>query len=74
MFRLDKNGDVVVLHSFGSGPDDGHSPNFQLHEGADGLLYGASFTGGAFGGGTLFRIDPGATFPVLSVSPTSGDS
>ena len=74
IFRMDKNGD-----------DDRHSllrkstrrtemrRAMRLMEGADGKLYGTTFRGGEFGGGTLFRVDPSATLPVSSISPDIGD-
>ncbi len=72
VFRLDKNGEETVVHSFGSGGSDGEAPDSALLEASDGLLYGSTVNGGAYGGGTLFRVDPAATLPVLAVSPTSG--
>ena len=69
---MDKNGDETVIHSFGSHPADGDAPSNALMEGADGKLYGTTFRGGEFGGGTLFRVDPSAILPVSSISPTSG--
>ena len=72
VFRLDKNGEETVVHSFAG--TDGSAPVAALVEGADGLLYGSTEFGGTFGGGTLFRVDPSSTLPVLAVSPSSGSS
>jgi len=55
VYRVDAAGNVIVLHTF-VGPD-GASPSAALVQGADGALYGSTVVGGAFGLGTLFRID-----------------
>jgi uncharacterized repeat protein (TIGR03803 family) len=46
-----------VLYSFAGG-DDGQSPYGQLAMDKNGLLYGTTVSGGAGGGGTVFRFDP----------------
>ena len=59
-----------MLHSFG-GPD-GATPNARLVQANDGLLYGTTGLGGAFGLGTVFRISPDETplLPPISLSLT----
>ena len=46
-----------TLYSFAGGADGG-GPTGQLAMGKDGLLYGTTVSGGASGGGTVFRLDP----------------
>jgi uncharacterized repeat protein (TIGR03803 family) len=46
-----------VLHSFGAGPNDGLSPAAGLIQAADGNFYGTTWAGGAYGYGTVFRIE-----------------
>jgi uncharacterized repeat protein (TIGR03803 family) len=58
VYRLSKTGSLTVLHSF-SGPD-GIQPWAGLLQASDGLLYGSTIVGGAYGLGTLFKLDPGA--------------
>ncbi len=45
------------LYSFGGGAD-GAAPSGQLAADKSGMLYGTTDTGGAGGGGTVFRFDP----------------
>jgi uncharacterized repeat protein (TIGR03803 family) len=45
-----------TVYSFSGG--DGSGPSGQLALGKDGLLYGTTVSGGANGGGTVFRLDP----------------
>jgi len=47
----------AVLHSFG-GPGDGTEPIAGLVVGSDKVLYGTTFSGGAYGGGTVFSLTP----------------
>lgn len=76
VYRMEKAGAVTVLHTF-TGPD-GIRPTAALVQGADGALYGSTIVGGAFGLGTLFRIDLTAPVPTpppvltgLTFEPTS---
>ena len=59
------NGTVTILHEFGPfgaqaqprfSNADGSLPLSTLAEGADGMLYGTTYYGGASGAGTIFRI------------------
>jgi uncharacterized repeat protein (TIGR03803 family) len=67
-------GDETILHHFG-GPGD---VDAQVHSGliraSDGKLYGTSLTGGEYGGGTIYRIDPGQLAPIIAISPDSGSA
>ena len=76
LFRLNTNGtDFVTFKSFGamatnaSGQfinDDGAYPQGALALADDGILYGTTASGGAFGWGTIFRIkSDGSNFAVL---------
>jgi uncharacterized repeat protein (TIGR03803 family) len=82
-------GVFAVLHNFSSyGPGftngDGGQPTSTLTEGADGMIYGTTFYGGAYGAGTIFRIGKDSTVlesmysfdpahdPVLGGHPYSG--
>jgi uncharacterized repeat protein (TIGR03803 family) len=47
----------TVLHAF-TGRSDGEIPEAPLKLGRDGNLYGTAVFGGAFGGGTVFRVTP----------------
>jgi uncharacterized repeat protein (TIGR03803 family) len=54
----------AVLKNFDSGTD-GATPG-SLTEGSDGALYGTTSYGGAYGVGTLFRVNKdGSEFTVL---------
>jgi uncharacterized repeat protein (TIGR03803 family) len=62
IFKIDTNGTLVVLHSFGSVlatngiPLDGGSPLSGLVQANDGSFYGATCTGGTNNQGTIFRL------------------
>jgi uncharacterized repeat protein (TIGR03803 family) len=57
VFKLTKSGKEVVLHSFGAGQRDGRWPWAGLIRDGAGDLYGTTFVGGAYGRGTVFRLD-----------------
>ena len=61
VYELSPKGDGTwsekVLHAFGQGAD-GKSPGATLVTDAAGNLYGTTGSGGAFGGGTVFRLTP----------------
>jgi uncharacterized repeat protein (TIGR03803 family) len=56
VFKVDKSGNETVLHSFGA-PADGREPQGPLVHDVAGNLYGTTYSGGAFGYGTVFKID-----------------
>jgi uncharacterized repeat protein (TIGR03803 family) len=56
VYKLDKSGNETLLHSFGA-PTDGVQPQGALIHDASGNLYGTTYSGGAFGYGTVFKID-----------------
>jgi uncharacterized repeat protein (TIGR03803 family) len=55
-FRMDPFGEVTLLHSFFE-IVDGSFPKAALVEAADGSFYGTTGNGGAFGLGTIFKMD-----------------
>lgn len=57
VFKLDPTGKETVLYTF-TGGQDGKSPRSTLILDATGNLYGTTQTGGAFGGGTVFKLAP----------------
>jgi uncharacterized repeat protein (TIGR03803 family) len=60
VFKLDRTGRETVLHSFTRGPD-GAGPLAGLTLDATGNVYGNTEYGGAFGYGTVFKLDAGTT-------------
>jgi uncharacterized repeat protein (TIGR03803 family) len=67
LFRVSPTGEFKVLYTFCSQPNctDGSSPAFPPMQGRDGNFYGATFGGGALGGGVLYRITPAGDYKVL---------
>jgi len=67
IYRLTPDGSggytCTMIHAFSGG--DGTSPSGGLVEGPDGLLYGVTFVGGAFGDGVLYSISTSGTFEVV---------
>ena len=64
---------LTVVHDFS--PADGTGSYAGLVAGPGGSFYGTARAGGAFGGGTAFRLDPGGAFLVLrSFAPPEGTS
>lgn len=59
-------GTLTVLHHFNDGNGDGNKPEVNLLEGSNGKLYGVTYDGGAYNGGTIFEYDiTTATFTKL---------
>src|SRR5580704_10638768 len=56
VFKLDASGTETVLHSFGGAPD-GANPTARVILDASGNLYGTTAFGGAYGHGTVFKVD-----------------
>ena len=72
MFRLATNGALTTLYSF-TGGSDGANPYAGLTQGADGKLYGTTFTGGTNGYGTVFKMTTNGTLtPLVSFGGTNG--
>ena len=73
-FRIDPTtGSLAILHSFDPSTT-GDNPVGPLLQASDGLLYGPAQSGGAFGFGTVFRMDTAGAVSVLhSFSDTPSD-
>ncbi len=69
VFKVTPGGSFTQLYAFcpsqANDCPDGFNP-VGLTQGADGFLYGATFAGGAYGGGTIFRVSPGGGFAHLA--------
>jgi len=68
IFRITPAGKLVPLYNFcrqGYPCPDGYDPYGPLLQGADGNLYGTTSAGGAYGGGTIFRITPAGSLTTL---------
>jgi uncharacterized repeat protein (TIGR03803 family) len=64
VFKLDTTGKETVLHSF-TGGSDGANPYAGLIRDAAGNFYATTFTGGAYGFGTVFKLDATGNETVL---------
>ena len=58
VFKISANGTETVLHSFAANGIDGYNPVAGLVLDANGNLYGTTLSGGAKGGGTVFKVTP----------------
>lgn len=56
IFKMDSSGNLSTLYSF-TGGSDGGDVEAGLTLGTDGYFYGVTFQGGAYGAGTVFRVD-----------------
>ena len=66
VFKLTPSGEFSIVHGFRDGSKAGTQPNSHLALDTDGNLYGATYSGGAAGGGTVFRIEPSGHLSVLA--------
>jgi uncharacterized repeat protein (TIGR03803 family) len=57
LFKIGPAGREVVLHSFTGGADGGYSYAGLIQD-ATGNLYGATYDGGTFGQGVIFKLTP----------------
>jgi uncharacterized repeat protein (TIGR03803 family) len=64
VFAVDTTGNETVLYRFGARPD-GANPLARLVLDAQGNLYGTTWRGGAYGDGTVFKLDASGTETVL---------
>jgi uncharacterized repeat protein (TIGR03803 family) len=64
VFKITPGGALTPLYSFTNGLD-GAEPVAALAQGANGLLYGAAYSGGSSGNGTLFDISTNGAFTAL---------
>jgi uncharacterized repeat protein (TIGR03803 family) len=67
VFKITPAGVETILYSFGASTSDGQSPS-DLLQASDGNLYGTTYFGGNFGGGTLFKLTPTGTMTMLYAS------
>src|ERR1035438_6685456 len=62
----------TVLHTFAGGASEPSGVSGDLAQGRDGNLYGASYSGGEYNNGTIYKISPSSGTPVVLYSfPTS---
>ena len=64
VYKLDTSGNETVLYSF-TGGADGSYPTGSLLRGAGGTLYSTTTQGGAYGAGTVFKLDTTGNETVL---------
>lgn len=65
---------LAVLHRFTAGSNDGASPYSELTLGADGVLYGTTWSGGENAAGIVFRMNQdGGGFGILHYFGGSAD-
>jgi uncharacterized repeat protein (TIGR03803 family) len=64
IFRVDPATGMFTTRYRFSGPD-GSNPLGRLIQGTDGLIYGTTVSGGAFGRGTVFSLDAAGTLTTL---------
>jgi uncharacterized repeat protein (TIGR03803 family) len=72
VFKLDPAGGESVLYSFG-GAGDGLFPYGSLVRDPAGNLYGVTMQGGAYEGGTVFKIDTGNNETIIHSFGGTGD-
>jgi uncharacterized repeat protein (TIGR03803 family) len=65
VFKITPSGTLATLHSFAGYPTDGANPQAGLVQATNGKLYGTTSSGGANGGGTIFKITPSGTLTTL---------
>jgi uncharacterized repeat protein (TIGR03803 family) len=67
VFKISPSGMLATLHSFcsESGCADGQHPSEGLVQATDGNFYGTTYSGGAYGFGTVFTISPSGTLATL---------
>lgn len=65
IFKITPAGMKTVLYSFAGGTGDGQYPASGLELGDDGVFYVTTTAGGAFGGGTFFKITLDGSETVL---------
>jgi len=66
IYKIAPDGTETLLYAFGNnGPFDGGEPNAGVVADAKGNLYGTTTTGGAHGGGTVYRLSPDGKEKIL---------
>lgn len=64
IYKIDAEGNETILHSFSNSPD-GALPTQGLMLDSQGNLYGATWAGGAYENGTVFKLDPTGNLTIL---------
>ena len=64
VFSLSEEGELTVLHYF-EGGEQGEFPYASPVLHSNGNLYGTTLTGGTFGDGVLYSIDPAGNYQIL---------
>ena len=74
VFKITPSGTLTTLYTFcsQSGCTDGETPETGLVQATNGDLYGTTFYGGAYNGGTIFRLSVGLG-PFVETQPSSGN-
>src|SRR5262249_52783529 len=67
VFKITTNGALTTILSFDHA--NGANPYAPLLRASDGYFYGTTFKGGAYGGGTIFRLIPLVQFTNMIVQP-----
>jgi uncharacterized repeat protein (TIGR03803 family) len=64
VFNINASGKLTTLHSFTGGLDGGNSYPAMI-QATDGNFYGLTYDGGAYFGGTIFKMTPSGTLTTL---------
>jgi uncharacterized repeat protein (TIGR03803 family) len=65
VFRVTRAGVESVLYSFAGGSKDGSDPMGGLTQDHDGNFYGTTVSGGAYGAGTVFKVNRAGAEAIL---------
>ncbi|MGH9498567.1 MAG: choice-of-anchor tandem repeat GloVer-containing protein [Terriglobales bacterium] len=65
IFKLDSSGHETVLHSFAYNSPDGASPLGGVLRDNHGNLYGTTYLGGTWDGGTIFKVDTSGNLSIV---------
>jgi uncharacterized repeat protein (TIGR03803 family) len=65
VYQVTPAGVETVIYSFGTVPGDGTSPYSALVQAANGMLYGNTYSGGAYSHGVVFTINYSGTESVI---------
>jgi uncharacterized repeat protein (TIGR03803 family) len=73
VYKLDTSGSLSILYEFSGGTGDGAYPYGTLARDPAGNLYGVTYFGGTFGGGTVFKLDANNNETIVHSFGGSGD-
>lgn len=72
-FKVTQEGNLTILHQFAGYPSEGRGPSGALTQALDGDFYGATVEGGAYNGGSVFKMNAeGAVITLYSFCPQTG--